>query len=432
MFFRVDRKNKMAALASDWLRHFGFLLWNRWTEFSETWQGARSQRPLPSLCFLADRKNKMAALASDWLRHFDFISETADLNSTKLDTVRTRSQRPLLSLCFLGRSEKQDGRLGLWFAETFSTSTLKPLIGIQRNMTGRKISMSSTKFVFFRPIGKQDGRPGLWLAETFSTSSLKLLIGIQRNLRGSKISTSSTKFVFFGPIKKKNQDGRSGLWLAKTFFYFSSETAERNSTKPWQGARSQCPLPSLCFSGRSEKQDGRPGLWLAETFSTSPLKPLNRIQRNLTGSKIWTSSTKLVFFGRSEKQDGHPGLWLAEIFSTSPLKSLTGIQGNLTGSKISTSSTNFVFFGADRKTRWLPRLLIGWDILDFPSETAEGNSTKPYRKQDLNVLYRVCVFHGNEYTKMAALANLPKSGTLYLVARYLALWASCFRSDPDT
>ena len=27
--------------------------------------------------FWADRKNKMAALASDWLRHFDFSSETA-------------------------------------------------------------------------------------------------------------------------------------------------------------------------------------------------------------------------------------------------------------------------------------------------------------------------------------------------------------------
>ena len=27
--FRADRKNKMAALASDWLRHFRLLLWNR-------------------------------------------------------------------------------------------------------------------------------------------------------------------------------------------------------------------------------------------------------------------------------------------------------------------------------------------------------------------------------------------------------------------
>ena len=67
----------------------------------------------------------------------------------------------------------------------------------------------------------------------------------------------------------------------------------------WQKARSQRPLPSLCFSSRWEKQDD-PGLWLAETFSTSSLKPLNGIQRNLTGSKISTPSTKFVFFGRSE------------------------------------------------------------------------------------------------------------------------------------
>ena len=85
----------MAALASDWLRHFRLLLWNRWTKFNETWQEARSQCPLPSLCFS-------------------------------------------------GRSEKQDGRPGLWLAETFSTSPLKPLNGTQRNLTGSKISTSST------------------------------------------------------------------------------------------------------------------------------------------------------------------------------------------------------------------------------------------------------------------------------------------------
>ena len=56
--FRADRKNKMAALASDWLRHFRLLLWNRWTELDETWQEARSQHPLPSLGFSCRSENK--------------------------------------------------------------------------------------------------------------------------------------------------------------------------------------------------------------------------------------------------------------------------------------------------------------------------------------------------------------------------------------
>ena len=63
----------------------------------------------------------------------------------------------------------------------------------QRNLAGRKISTSSTKFVFYGP-GNQDDHPGLWLTETVSISSLQQLNGIQRNLTESKISTPSTKF----------------------------------------------------------------------------------------------------------------------------------------------------------------------------------------------------------------------------------------------
>ena len=107
---RVDRKNKMTILVSDWLRHFRLLLWNYWTGFNKTWQEARSQRSLPSLCFF-----------------------------------------------FSCRPEKP----GLWLAETFSTSPLKPLSGIQQIMIESMISLSSTKFVFFGPISKQEWPP--WL-----------------------------------------------------------------------------------------------------------------------------------------------------------------------------------------------------------------------------------------------------------------------------
>ena len=150
----------------------------------------------------------------------------------------------------------------------------------------------------------------------------------------------------------------------------------------WQEARSQRPLPSLCFWGWSEKQDGRPGLWLAETFSTSSLKPLNRMEQNLTGSKISMSSTK------------------------------------------------FMFFGPIGKTRWPPWPLIGWDIFDFFSETAELNSTKLDRKQDLNVFYQVCVFRPMSKQKLPPWLICQKGGTLYSGARYVALWASCFTFHP--
>ena len=43
-------------------------------------------------------------------------------------------------------------------------------------------------------------------------------------------------------------------------------------------------------------------------------------------------------------------------------------------------------------------------IFDFSSETVERNSTKLYRKQDLNALYQVCVFLADRKNKMAALA----------------------------
>ena len=143
----------MAALASDLLRRFRLFLWNRWTEFNETWQEARSQRPLPSLCF-SGRSEKQDGRPGLWLAEtFSPLlwNYWTELNETWQEA---RSQRLLQSLCFSGRSEKQDGRPGLWLAETFLASSLKQLNGIERNLTGSKISTSSTKFVFFGPIGK--------------------------------------------------------------------------------------------------------------------------------------------------------------------------------------------------------------------------------------------------------------------------------------
>ena len=59
-------------------------------------------------------------------------------------------------------------------------------------------------------------------------------------------------------------------------------------------------------------------------------------------------------------------------------------------------------FRAHRKIKWRPWPLIGWDIFDSFSETAERNSMKLKRKQDLSVLYQVCVFSGRLENKMTA------------------------------
>ena len=140
-------------MASDWLRHFRLLCRNRWMEFNKSWQVARSQRPLPSLCFSGRSEKQDGRLASDWLRYFRLLlwNRWMEFNETWQES---RSKRPLPSLCFSGRSEKQDGRPGFWLAETFSTSPLKPLNRIQWNLIGSKISTPSTNFAFFRLIRK--------------------------------------------------------------------------------------------------------------------------------------------------------------------------------------------------------------------------------------------------------------------------------------
>ena len=303
--FRANRKNKMAVLASDWLRHFQILS-NSWTEFKESWQEARSQRPLPSLCFGPIGKTRWLLWPLFGWDIFDFSSETAKRNSMQLD--RRQDLNVLFQVCVL--------------------------------RADRKNKMAALASDWLRHF---------WL-----------------------------------------------LWNSLTKF---------NET--WKESRSHSHLPSLCF-----RVDGK------------------------------------------NKMAALASEWLAETFSTSPLN---GIQRNLTGSKISTSFTKFVFCRSIGKTKWPSWPLIGWDIFDFSSETTEQNSTKLDNRQDLNVLYQVCVFRADRKNKMAALAmhktwqearspcplpslyflpiskqkwppwSIPqKGGTLYSAARYVALWASCY------
>ena len=85
----------MAALASDWLRHFRLLLWNCWTEFNETWQEARSQRPLPSLCFSGRSVNKNVRLGQ-------FLKEVAHCTQVHdMWPFGPLVYKPIVKLCWI-------------------------------------------------------------------------------------------------------------------------------------------------------------------------------------------------------------------------------------------------------------------------------------------------------------------------------------------
>ena len=352
--FRADRNNKRAALASDLLRHFRLLLWNHWTEFNETWHEARSQRPLPGLCFSS-------------------------------------------------RSEKQDGRPGLWLAETFSISSLKLLNRIKQNLTVSKISMSCTMCVFFGPIGITREPPWPLICwDIFDFSSETTEQNSTKLDRKQDLNVIYQVCVLWANRKNK-MAALASDWLRHFRLLLWNRWTIFNKT--WQEARSQRPLPGLYFSGRSEKQDGRPGLWLAETFRLLLWNHWTEFNETWQKGRSQRSLPSLCFSDQSEKQDGCPGLWLAETFSTSPLKPLNRIKQNLTVSKISMSCTMCVFFGPIGITKEPPWPLVCWDIFDFSSETTERNSTKLDRKQDLNVLYQVCVLRANRKNKMAALAS---------------------------
>ena len=126
---------------------------------------------------------------------------------------------------------------------------------------------------------KRDGRSSLWLAEIFFTSSLNPLNGIKRNVTGSNILTSSTKFVFFGPIGKTWFPPRT--LIGWNLLDFSSETTEQNSTKLDMKKKSQCPLTSSSFTGRLGNKNCRPSRSVkkvahcTQVYDMSPFGPLD-------------------------------------------------------------------------------------------------------------------------------------------------------------
>ena len=111
-----------------------------------------------------------------------------------------------------------------------------------------------------------------------------------------------------------------------------------------QEARSQCPLPSLCFSEPIGKTRWRPcpliGWDIFDFSETNESLFMEKLANKICLNNQW------IEFNET---------WQETRFYS--------------------SFTEFVFFRPIGKTRWPPWPLIGWDILDFFSETVEQNST---------------------------------------------------------
>ena len=278
----------MATLASDWLIHFRLLLWKPLNGI---------QHPLPSLCFSESiGKTRWPSWPLIGWDIFDFSSVTAERNSTKLD--RKEDHTPSTKSVFFGGSEKQNGRPGLWLAETFSTSPLKPVKVIQRNLTESKISTSSTKFVFIGPIGKTKWPPWHLIGwDIFDFSSETAERNSTKLDRKQDINAHYEVCVY--QVDRKNKMATlASDWLRH--FDFFSETAERSSTKLDRNQVLNV-LNQVCVFGADQNNMAAMASdWLRHIL-TFPLKLLNGIQRNLTGSKISMSSTKFVFIGLKSK-----------------------------------------------------------------------------------------------------------------------------------
>ena len=318
------------------------------------------------------------------------ISKTAEQNSTKLD--RKQNLNVPYQVCVFG-ADRKSKMAALWLAQTFSTSALKRLNGIQRNLTGSKISMSFTKFVFFRAVENTRWLPWpliCWdIFEFFSKTA-------ERN--STKLYRKQVLNAFYQVrVFQADRKTRWPPWplICRDIFGFFSETAEQNSTKLHR-MQDLNVLYQVCVfrADRKNKMNALASDWLRHfrLLLWNGWKEFHETRQNAKSQRPLNS---LCFSGRSEKQDGRSDLWLAESFSTSSLKRLNGIQQNFTGRKISTSSTKFVFFGQIGNTWSTPWSLIGWYIFDSNSAIATQNSTKLDRKQDLNVLYQVCVFRAD-------------------------------------
>ena len=180
--------------------------------------------------FRSEQKNKMALLASDWLRHFDFYSQITEQNSTKIDMKQISTK-----FVFSGPIGKTRWSSRPLISRDILTSSLKQLNGIRRNLRGSKIFMSFhviyqvcvillvgwlvalrmyVALAVFQPYRD---------LEAGDNQSLKIQVarpGIEPRTSCSasqELINSTTAAPLWFSDRSEKQDCHPGLWLAEKF-----------------------------------------------------------------------------------------------------------------------------------------------------------------------------------------------------------------------
>ena len=339
--FRADRKNKMAALASDWLRHFRLLFWNRWTGIQRNLTGSKLLMTSTKFVFFGSIwKTRWPPWPLIGWEIFDFSEETAERNSKKLD--RKQDLNFLYQVCVFRADRKTR-----WPPQ--------PLIGWDI-------------FNFF--------------SETAEWNSTKLD-------RKQDLNVFYQVCVFWADRKNKMAAPASD-WMRNFRLLWRNRWTEFKET--WQEARSQRPLPSVCFSGRSENKMAAPASdWLRhfQLLLWNRWMEFNETWQEARSQRLLPS---LCFLGWSEIKMAAPASDWLRHFQFLLWNRWIEFDETWQEARSQHPLPSLCFSGRSVKRRWPPWPMIGWYIFDFSSETAERDSKKFDRKQDLNIFYQAVFF----------------------------------------
>ena len=249
----------MAVLASDWMKHFPTYSPQPLNGFWRNLTGSKSSTPSINFVFFVPIGNPRwpsRPLIGWSIFRLLLRNRWMDFDETWQEAS---PQHPLSSLFFSCRSEIQDGRSGLWLAETvfgFFSTTAEWIL---TKLDGKQVLNTLYQVCVFRADRKSKmAAPASDRLKHFSTSSPEPLNGFWRNLTGSKSSTPSIKFVFFVSIGNPRWPPWSLIGWNIFRLFLRNRWMDFDET--WQDASPQRSLSSVCFSCRSEILDGRPGL----------------------------------------------------------------------------------------------------------------------------------------------------------------------------